>query len=131
AARARRRPARTVSNSQAHPYSGIKARPVDEPTEKPRETEALMRAVLALFEKCVQFNRSLPEEAYVFAMNLEEPGWLADLVASTVNLEIADRQSILETFDPTTRLQRISILLGRELDVLELEDHIHSQVQNE
>jgi ATP-dependent Lon protease len=126
-----RRRVRIVSIVRTEPYYVAKARLVDEPTGKPRETEALMRAVLALFEKCVQLNRSLPEEAYVFAMNIEEPGWLADLVASTVSLEIAERQSILETFDPTARLQRVSILLGRELDVLELEDHIHSQVQNE
>src|SRR6185436_12245797 len=126
-----RRRVEIVSITQTEPYYMVKARPVYEPTEKPRETEALMRAVLALFEKCVQFNRSLPEEAYVFTMNLEEPGWLADLVASTLNLEIAERQSILETFDPTLRLQRISILLGKELDVLELEDHIHSRVQSE
>src|SRR6185503_6775585 len=126
-----RRRVQIISISQSEPYYIAKARVVEEPTGKPRETEALMRAVLALFEKCIQLNRSLPEEAYVFAMNIEEPGWLADLVASTINLDVAERQSILETFDPTTRLQRMSVLLGRELDVLELEDHIHSQVQNE
>ena len=126
-----RRRIQIVAVTRSEPYYVAKARVLDEPVGKPRETEALMRAVLALFEKCIQLNRSLPEEAYVFAMNIEEPGWLADLVASTVNLELAERQSILETLDPASRLQRISILLGRELDVLELEDHIHSQVQNE
>jgi ATP-dependent Lon protease len=126
-----RRRIQVVAVTQVEPYYVAKARIVEDATERPRETEALMRAVLALFEKCVHLNRSLPEEAYVFAMNIEEPGWLADLVASTLNLDLAERQSILETFDPAARLQRISILLGRELDVLELEDHIHSQVQNE
>ncbi len=126
-----RRRVEIISVSQTEPYYVVKARPIYEPVEKPRETEALMRAVLALFEKCVQLNRSLPEEAYVFAMNVDEPGWLADLVASTIDLEITERQSVLETFDPTERLQRMSVLLGKELDVLELEDHIHSQVQSE
>jgi ATP-dependent Lon protease len=126
-----RRRVEIVAVTQTEPFYMVKARPIYEPTEKPRETEALMRAVLALFEKCVQLNRALPEEAYVFAMNIDEPGWLADLVASTIEMEIAERQSILETFDPTVRLQRISILLGKELDVLELEDHIHSRVQSE
>jgi ATP-dependent Lon protease len=129
-AQGRRRVA-IVSVTQTDPYYVVKARPIYEPTDKPRETEALMRAVLALFEKIVQLNRAIPEEAYVFAMNIEEPGWLADLVASTINLDLAERQSVLETFDPTARLQRMSILLGRELDVLELEDTIHSRVQNE
>jgi ATP-dependent Lon protease len=53
------------------------------------------------------------------------------LIVSALNLSIAERQSILETFDPLERLQRTSVLLGRELDVLELEDQIHSKVQSE
>ncbi len=108
-----------------------RGKPVDESAERGKETTALMRAVRTLFEKCVQLNRSLPEEAYVYAVNIEEPGWLADLVASALSLSVAERQDILETFDPIMRLQRISVMLGRELDVLELEDHIHSQVQSE
>jgi ATP-dependent Lon protease len=113
------------------PYLRARARPIQEQAETTKETVALMRAVLTLFEKCVQLNRSLPEEAYVYAVNIEDPAWLADLVASSLNLTIHERQSILETFDPVARLQRVSMLLGRELDVLELEDQIHSQVQNE
>jgi ATP-dependent Lon protease len=116
---------------QTEPYFVVRARPVYEPTEKPRETEALMRAVLGLFERVVRMNNAIPEEAYVYAMNIEEPGWLADSIASSIDIPIAERQSVLEIFEPTARLQRLSILLGKELDVLELEDHIHSQVQSE
>jgi ATP-dependent Lon protease len=108
-----------------------RGRAVDDTTPRTKETMALMRAVLTLFEKCVQLNRSLPDEAYVYAVNLEDPGWLADLIASALSLSVAERQAVLETFDPITRLQRISILLGRELDVLELEDQIHNKVQTE
>jgi ATP-dependent Lon protease len=126
-----RRRVEIVEFTQVEPYLRVRARPMADPPEKTRETEALMRAVLALFEKCVNLNRSLPEEAYAFAMNVEEPGWLADLVTSALSLDVRDRQSILETFDPSLRLQRVSVLLGKELDVLELEDHIHSQVQQE
>jgi ATP-dependent Lon protease len=113
------------------PYLVARARPADVPAERNKETVALMRAVLTLFEKCVQLNRTLPEEAYLYASNVDDPGWLADLVASALELDIAERQNVLETFDPVTRLQRISVLLGSELDVLELEDRIHNQVQNE
>ena len=116
---------------QTEPYLTVRARPVLEVSERGKEQVALMRAVLTLFEKCVQLNRSLPEEAYIYAMNIEDPGWLADLVASALTLTIPERQTLLETFPPTMRLQRISVLLGRELDVLELESQIHSQVQSE
>jgi len=106
-------------------------RPVDEPKARSTESLALMRAVLTLFERAVRLNRTLPEEAYLYAVNIEDPGWLADLVTSALTLSITERQEMLETFDPMARLQRLSVLLGRELDVLELEDHIHAQVQNE
>jgi ATP-dependent Lon protease len=120
-----------VNFVQADPYIKVEVRPIYEPTEKSLPTEALMRAVLALFEKCVQLNRNLPEDAYVAAMNIDEPGWLADLVTSTLSLEVEKRQEMLETIDPMLRLQRLSILLAQELDVLELESHIQSKVQEE
>ncbi|HEX9681292.1 MAG TPA: LON peptidase substrate-binding domain-containing protein, partial [Anaerolineales bacterium] len=126
-----RRRLQIVEFIQAEPYLRARARPVLEPTERPKEVMALMRAVLTLFEKCVQLNRSLPEEAYVYAVNIEEPGWLADLITSALSLTVPERQAMLEIFDPVARLQRLSMLLGRELDVLELEDQIHHQVQNE
>ncbi|MCJ7568801.1 MAG: LON peptidase substrate-binding domain-containing protein, partial [Anaerolineales bacterium] len=56
-----------------------RARPIVELVSKTNETLALMRAVLTLFEKCVELNRSLPEEVYLYAVNIEDPGWLADL----------------------------------------------------
>lgn len=112
-------------------YYRVRARPVSVQRKRSKETVALMRAVLTLFEKCVQLNQSIPEEAYIYALNVDEPGWLADLVVSSLDIEISERQTILETFDPLERLQQISVLLGRELDVLELEDQIHSRVQSE
>jgi len=93
--------------------------------------EALMRAVLALFEKVVDLNPNLPEDAYVAAMNEKEPGGLADLIAHVLDIELAQRQEMLELLDAGIRLQRLSILLGQELDVLELEDQIQNQVQQE
>jgi ATP-dependent Lon protease len=126
-----RRRVQIIEYLQTEPYFLVRARPIYEPTDRPRQTEALMRAVLDLFERCTQLNRAIPEEAYVFAMNIEEPGWLADFVASTIDIPVEERQQLLEIFNPTERLQRVSVLLGKELDVLELEDQIHSQVQSE
>src|SRR5512136_1886766 len=116
---------------QTEPYYRVKVRLSDDPIGKPAATEALMRAVLALFEKVIQLNRALPEDAYVYAMNVPEPGWLADLIASTIEMNVTIKQELLETFSPENRLQRLSILLAKELDVLELEDQIHSRVQRE
>ncbi len=113
------------------PYITALVENVQETSESTPLVEALMRAVLAMFEKVVHLNHSLPEEAYIYAMNVEEPGPLADLVAQMVDLDIEERQELLETFDAVERLQKISAHVARELDVLELEDQIQSRVQQE
>jgi len=113
------------------PYMRAHVIRLAETTASGLPVEALMRAVLTLFEKVVHLSDSIPEDAYVAAMNVDDPGWLADMIGSVLNLSIADKQDLLETFDPTTRLQKISLLLAKELDVLELEDRIQSRVQEE
>jgi ATP-dependent Lon protease len=120
-----------VEFTQLAPFLRARARPIPEPVDRPPSTQALMRAVLAMFEKVVQLNRSLSEEAFIYAMNIDDPGWLADLVTQTLNLSLEERQGMLELLDPASRLQRLSILLGKELNVLELEDQIHVRVQRE
>lgn len=126
-----RRRVEILEFTQWEPYIRVRARRIVEPDNWQRTTEALMRAVLALFEKVVELNRKLPDDAYTFAMNVDEPGWLADFIASTLEMPVTARQEILETIDPTERLEKISIYLAQQLDVLELEDQIHSKVQQE
>ncbi|MDP2935317.1 MAG: endopeptidase La [Dehalococcoidia bacterium] len=117
---------------QEDPYLKGLLLPVYEAAQKKTlQLEALMRAVLALFEKCVKLSKSLPEDVYIAAMNVDEPGWLADLIASSLDLNLDQRQDVLATLDPTKRLQKISIILAKELEVLELQNKIHSQVQQE
>ncbi len=116
---------------QQESYAMVRVRRLEEDNEKSLSSEALMRAVLALFEKCVHLNRNVPDDAYVAAMNIDEPGWLADMIASVMDFDMEQRQQILDTVDPTIRLQRLSIMLAQELDVLELESQIQDQVQQE
>jgi ATP-dependent Lon protease len=102
-----------------------------EPSDTSALTEALTRAALTMFEKIVQLNQALPEEAYIYAMNVGAPGQLADVIAQIINLPTHVRQDLLETVTITDRLQKISALLAQELDVLELENQIHTTVQGE
>ncbi len=102
----------------------------DMPDER-EEVADLMKRVLGVFEQCVKLNKNLPEDAYVAAMNVETPGRLADLIASTVDLDTATRQGLLEVLDPVDRLQRVNDLLAKELHLLELETQIQSDVQKE
>lgn len=125
-----RRRVELVEVVQEEPYLVVRARPIDDPVPDLSIVPSFMRAVLALFEKCVRLNHGLPEEAYAFALNVDEPGWLADLVVSTLSLSIAERQRVLEMRDPMARLQEVHGLLGKEFAMLELEEQIHSQVQH-
>jgi ATP-dependent Lon protease len=122
---------RILDLTQTQPFLRVQVQPLQEAQEVTLGTEALMRAVLALFEKVVQLSHTLPEDAYVAAMNLADPGSLADLIISVLDLEFYARQELLEILDPTQRLQRLSILLAKELDVLELEYSIQDKVQRE
>ena len=126
-----RRRVELIEFTQFEPYVRARARVIDEILDWQENTEALMRAVLTLFEKVVTLNRNIPEDAYTYALNIGEPGWIADFVASTLFLPLETRQDVLETLDPTERLQKISLVLAKELSVLEMEDEIHSQVQQE
>ena len=122
---------RVTNFLRMEPYIRVQGETIEDPEVENAAIEALMRAVLALFEKTVKLSRNLSEESYVAAMNVDEPGWLADLIASTVTLEHENRQKILDTVDPIERLQAVSIMLAKELDVLDLENRIHDRVQNE
>jgi ATP-dependent Lon protease len=122
---------RLLEYTQQTPFMRVRVETVHEEAERTLALEALLRAVLALFEKCVKLSRMLPEEAYITAMNIDEPGWLADFILSSLEPSIAVRQDILEAFNVEERLQKISILLSKELSILELENRIHNQVQQE
>jgi ATP-dependent Lon protease len=113
------------------PYLRVKARPMPETYEQAPEVEASINAAMALFEHCCQLSRSIPDEAYIYALNITEPGWLADMIISVLELDFEERQSLLEHSDPVARLQQVIGILGRLKEVLEIEAHITNQVQNE
>jgi ATP-dependent Lon protease len=126
-----RRRVEIVEFTRTQPYIKVRARVIFEPTNADRQTQALMRSALDLFERCVQLDRSIPEEAHLFALNISEPGWLCDMIATSLSLTYEAKQALLLTQDTKTRLQQLNTILAQEVDVLELEDEIHARVQNE
>ncbi len=126
-----RRRMRVLSQLSETPTIRVRVTPLVTTEERSLAVEALTRAVLALFEKVVRLSRTLPDDAYTSALNIDDPGSLADFVASVIPMSLASRQEILETLDAEERLHRVSALLTHELDLLELEHRIQSQVQKE
>ncbi|MHB8778564.1 MAG: endopeptidase La [Anaerolineales bacterium] len=126
-----RRRVEVVEFIQLKPYIKVCARVIHEPQTADRQTQALMRSALNLFERCVQLDRSIPEEAHLFALNISEPGWLTDMIATSLSLTYEAKLRLLLLADPKARLGQLNSLLAQEVDVLELEDEIHSRVQSE
>ena len=126
-----RRRVEIVEFLRVKPFIKVRARVIVEPQTAERQVQALMRSALDQFERCVQLDRSIPEEAHLFALNISEPGWLADMIATSLSLNYEAKKTLLLTRDVKVRLQQLNNLLAQELDVLELEDEIHARVQNE
>ncbi|RME07281.1 MAG: endopeptidase La [Anaerolineae bacterium] len=126
-----RRRVEVVEFTQVQPYLRARVRPIYEEVVLDRQVQATMRSVLDLFDRCVQLNRSIPEEAYLFALNIDEPGWLADMIATALSLSMPLRLKVLAEVDPLKRLEMVSGILAQELDVLELESEIQNRTRNE
>jgi ATP-dependent Lon protease len=123
--------ARIVSYVQREPFYKVRAQEVVEPEQSGLEIEALMRQALRQFEQVVQHGKNIPPEALITASNLDHPGRLADIIASYLDLRVAEKQEILEILTPRERLQRLNVLLARELKILELDREIENKVREE
>ncbi|CAB5079902.1 ATP-dependent protease La (EC Type I [Olavius algarvensis associated proteobacterium Delta 3] len=95
------------------------------------ETEALMRNVREQAEKILSLRGEYSGDIGSILERVEEPGKLADLVASNLKLKIEESQDILETTDPVTRLRRVNDLLTRELALSAMQAKIQSDVKDE
>lgn len=115
----------------AEPYLVVEARQIVQPYPMTRHLKALMRSSKRLFERCVDLNESLPEESHLFSLNIDDPGWLADMIATSLSLPNDTRKDLMVMTHAADRLEKINQILAEELDVLELEDEIQAQVQTE
>ncbi|GAB6062815.1 endopeptidase La [Deferrisoma palaeochoriense] len=104
---------------------------IPEPELASSEGRALMRTVVEGFGEYVKLNRKLPSELVGSAETIEEPGRLADTIASHLTLKTADKQELLEIIDPIRRLERLYEMMRAETEVLELEQRIKRRVKKQ
>jgi len=116
---------------QTEPYLIARIETIEEKVEKSVEVEALIRNVLDLLKKVVELAPYLSEELQISAINTEDPSRLADLIASNLNINVAQKQELLETFDTKERLRKVLSHINREVEVLELSRRIQSQAASE
>ncbi len=95
------------------------------------ETEATMRTVKEQIEQLMSLGKVLIPEVMVVIENLEDPGRLADMVASNLGLKVEITQAVLEIIDPIKRLRHVSDILGKEIEVLSMQQKIQAQAKGE
>ena len=117
--------------TQEQPYLAADITRIEEVSAEGREMDALRASLLQVFSKIVALVPYLPEELEMAAANIEEPGALAFLIASTMRIKTDDKQALLEENDVEQRLRRLIGILTQELDVLELGSKIQSDVRGE
>ncbi|MFL6277119.1 MAG: endopeptidase La, partial [Blastocatellia bacterium] len=102
-----------------------------EPDADELELEALIRNVRASLERAITLGKNISSEVMAIVANLEDPGRLADVAASNLELKVSDAQSVLEKLNPADRLRRVNELLAREINVLLVQQEINTQAKGE
>jgi ATP-dependent Lon protease len=109
----------------------VEIKEFDEPEDRTLEIEALTRTAIAQFEQWVKLSKKIPPETLVSVVVVEEPGRLTDLIASHLSLKIEDKQALLDAVNVKKRLEKLCDILGREMEILELEKKISGRVRKQ
>src|SRR5579885_1473138 len=117
--------------TQREPYFVARVRRLTEKLNTDREVDALQANLVTQFSKFVSLVPYLPDELQVMAMQVREASRLTDLVASYLKIAIEELQDLLSTLDVRQRLEKLIVILSREIELLELGHKIQSQVQTE
>ncbi len=113
------------------PYLQAHVEHLEDVEKKDKEIEALVSNIHGLFAKVVELSPALPQEIASMAKTLKEPGMLANLIASTINATLEEKQKILEIDDVNVRLKEVTRLVNYQLEILELGHKIQSQVKGD
>ncbi|MDD2389085.1 MAG: endopeptidase La [Desulfobacterales bacterium] len=116
---------------QEKPYLTARVIHLQDKTVKDKETDAITSNIIGQFARIVELSPALPQEVAGMIKSIQDPGMLADMVASLLNSTNEEKQSVLEIEDVKERLRQVSRLTNYQLEVLELGDKIQSQVKGD
>ena len=112
------------------PYLKAKVELVSVKTRKTKKLQAQMVNIRNIASRVINLSPNVPEEASMLLESIQNPSALADFLAATLNVPVAEKQALLEEFDPRKRLQKVSLALANQLEVLELSHKIQIQVRD-
>jgi len=120
---------RIVERIATEPYLKAKVEMLKVETKMTKELQAMMVTVRRTANRVIALSPNVPEEASVLLENIEDPSSLADFLAANLSMEIPQKQDLLEELDPGRRLEKISVALAHQLEVLELSHKIQGRVR--
>jgi ATP-dependent Lon protease len=123
--------ARLTSLVERGDYLAAEVEEVEEEATEGPEAPALMRSVIDQFENYAKLNKRLPAETSVQLSEIEDPSILADAVASSLSIKVADKQALLTELHPARRLEMVFAFMEGELGVLQVEKKIRSRVKRQ
>src|SRR5580698_1865328 len=119
---------RIASYTSQSPYLIARTEKLKDEVDDSLELTALTRNAEREFQEIIKLSPALGDQVKIAALNTEEPGKLADLIAANLNLSLEERQHLLEMPSVKDRLTRLLPLLSRELEVLKLGSKIQNEV---
>jgi len=111
-------------------FSGV-VTPVPPDANASPEVEALRRAVTQHFDQYVKLNKKIPPEILTSIAGIDDAGRLADTIAAHLPLKLEAKQSVLDLFPVTKRLEKLLELLEHEVDILQVEKRIRGRVKRQ
>jgi ATP-dependent Lon protease len=121
-----------IQDYLAHdPFITAKVHAVPDPQTADVELDALVMNLKDIAKRVIKLMPELPKEAGALVDSVSEPGPLADLITGNLELQVDEKQDILETFDLKTRMRKVLQFLSRQLEVLKVREKINTQVQEE
>lgn len=109
----------------------VEAEELEELADETVEAEALVRSIVKSFESYVKFNKRIPPEMIVSVTSIEDPGRLADTIASHLTVKLEEKQALLAIASPVKRLERLYSIMENEIEILEVEQKIRQRVKRQ
>jgi len=113
------------------PFFQVSIKVQQEPHVRGPQADALVRSATSLFERYAQLNRRFSVEDINSIVALKTPARLSDMLAAHLVSDPLQKQDLLETLDPLERLEKICVIMGNEIEILELESTIRSRVRSQ
>ncbi|HEY4185366.1 MAG TPA: endopeptidase La, partial [Polyangia bacterium] len=122
---------RVLEGTGVEPFMTARVQPLPDLPGSEVELDALVMNLKDVAKRVIKLMPELPKEASALVDSVTEPGQLADLITSNLDVQVDEKQDVLETFDLKTRVRKVLQFLSRQHEVLKVREKINSQVQEE